>query len=189
MGYRRRWSDLSDTLRADHFLSQLPRDFADAKLTFNGVAEVEQALVVDYQVERVQLPVTNDGRILIQPPEALMRFQPIPLQEDRQLPVWLPYRQSRELEANFELPPDAIIENVPEEVQLEAPGLQFRSRWTLNRDGKQVTWSGQFICTQLRFSSESYEQTRDFILNVRRALRHGVVVETSGGSVATTYPQ
>ena len=175
IGRRFRWGDLSDTLRRDDFLGSRARSLEAADVRFENLDKPVAPLRVHYAIPEAELPVADDGRLYLRPPERLVEGLGIPLQDSRELPVWLPYRLRRDLEVTYVLPPGFRVDRLPGEYRLELGNLRFTSQWRGGSSGKLI-WKGTFLRSELEVDPKQYEKLRDFIIDVRRAVRGGAVI-------------
>jgi hypothetical protein len=172
---RESWESLTDEGREDAFRDRLPGAIGDVQLETSDPTDLAVPLTVEYGYTLDDLPRTDDGRLLLLPPDALVASLPVPFEEQRENPIWIPFQYSVRHETTFELPDSCeISEHLPEAATIHGPGLEFTGSWR-SRD-EDLVWVGLLEVSTTKIAVQDYEEAVTFLSEVRRALKKGVVV-------------
>lgn len=178
---RREWDGLSESERTDAFHSTLVGDVSEVTIEASDPEEFFEHLSASYQLQRHDLPPLPDGTLLVRPPDVFTPKLPVPMQEDRVNPLWLPYPYSAESKIVFKLPEGYTIEDLPPKGEsVFGTGMMFKHRWNKGPRPDEVTWKGQLTVGRTDIGAKHYGEAREFAQRLRHVLRGGVVARVKG---------
>ena len=180
---RERWAEMSDDARREDFLGSLVGTVDEPKVDLSDPDDVFQPLTAHYAFESGSI-VLPDGRMLIRPLDVFSDRLPVPIQEQRETPLWFPFPFSVEAETVFKLPAGYRAEMPGEPITLSGPGMTFRYRWATGYDTGEVVWRGSLIVKDVEVAPEKYGEARSFARTLRHLLRGGLVATRSSSPVS-----
>jgi hypothetical protein len=179
---RREWDGLAETTRQDRFRATLVGDVSELTVDVSDPEEFFEHLSASYQLHRHDLPPLPDGTLLVRPPDVFTPRLPLPLQEERIHPVWLPYSYAMRSKIVFKLPKGYRIEDLPDKGEsVIGAGMMFKHKWSEGPGREEVTWEGLLTVGRTNIQVEHYGDAREFAQRLRQVLRGGVVARTTGG--------
>ena len=177
---REAWESLSVQAREDSFRRGLPGAIDQVELQVSDPEDWTRPLRVDYALQAGEAPRTTDERVLLLPTEHMTSSLFIPIQEARHNPIWLPFQYVVSQITTFELPEGLEIpDRLPEGATITGPGHEFRYSWNRNPEGELV-WTGVLDVLTTRIDEARYDALVDFLADVRKALKKGVMAKPTG---------
>lgn len=179
---RESWDAIPAEAREDSFRRRLPGTIRDFNLDITDPEDLKTPLRADYRFSRGDLPRTDDGRLLLFPTDTFLSGLPVPIQENRSNPIWLPFQYSVSQETVFELGDGFVAPtSLPEETRIQGPGLSFHCSWHRESDS-EISWRSLLEVSTTRIGEEDYTRAIVFASSVRKALKCGVVATPADAS-------
>jgi len=173
---RRYWAYLTEVGRADVILADIAGDIDETSVATSDPEDYRAVLRADYSYHRQDMALKVGDSLLLSPPDVMTPSLAIPNQEERERPLWWPFRRSVRARVEFELPEDYRSLDLPKKTTIEGPGVKFDSLWSAGKSDNEISWNGLYVRTVLSASARDYPELREFASRVRVALRGGVLL-------------
>jgi hypothetical protein len=147
-------------------------------------ADSEHGFGISYEMDASSQVTSLVGRLLVPAPGMPPSIADLPLAEERTHPLMLGYGRSVTTRRRVVVPPGFAVDETPDPVVLEAPGLSYEATWTTRGD-QEIVFRSELVLDRDRWEVGEYPALRDALLGIEDSLRRRVVLAPLPESEAT----
>ena len=119
----------------------------------------------------------NTGNVFYINPTLFADYKENPFkQKERNYPVDIPYKQSRQYVLNFKIPPGYEVSDLPKNIKLVLPDNAASFQYVITNTGNIIQASVKLNINQLQYAAENYSTLKEFFDQVAAKQNEQVVL-------------